>query len=739
MVMPIALLLSWVLSGVVGADEAATSSPLEPADTSSPRATLESFLNACNDFHRLMEQDQKAIGFSVETQAVVERILDCLELDALPIRLQQPIGIKAAIVLKEVLDRVELPPLEQVSGALEAPDRWQIPHTRIVIARIDRGPRKGAYLFSVESIRDSAGTYILGRDLSYREGGLPTSPGLLERYAKLLKLRPSLSPATSSPRGTLTVFLDSVDELYQRMLEGKVRGRDDTRVAPTIDRILDCLDLSDIPEFYREAYAAEAAVCLKEILDRVPLPLAERIPGPEQVAGIDGGDPLVRWQVPNTQITIARITEGPRKGEYLFSRGTVKRAPQMYHRLKHVPYRSDGRLVSAGLYDRWLGTPGNAAVAAVVNRFPMWVRHRLFSLAIWQWIGLSGATIVALGLMFAAYRQGHARGVEMRRYSLLRYWLTMSFTLAAMAIPLLYKYVASEYLYIRGKPLYLLNFAADFTLLIALIVVILAMTSRLADSVVALSSTQLRGIDVHLIRLLWRVSGVVAAIIVFLEGAQYLGLPITTLLASAGIGGLAIALSAQSMVRGLFGTVMILADKPYSVGERIQIGDVDGIVEEIGVRSTKIRELRSGSLVYIPNDRISDQQVRNIGKRSSIRRTTELRIPLNTPRAKIESALSIIREVLDGHEGMDPERPPRIHLIDLLPDGFRLRILYWYSPPDYWQYCDFCETVNLAIIRAFEEQGVAFSLPSRHTFAGDDNQPLPLEVRVVRDESQAEP
>ena len=83
-----------------------------------------------------------------------------------------------------------------------------------------------------------------------------------------------------------------------------------------------------------------------------------------------------------------------------------------------------------------------------------------------------------------------------------------------------------------------------------------------------------------------------AATIVFLEGGRYLGFPLTTLLASAGIGGLAIAFSAQGMIRGLFGTVTILLDRPFHVGDRIVVKGQDGFVEEIGLRSTKIREFQ---------------------------------------------------------------------------------------------------------------------------------------------------
>jgi MscS family membrane protein len=242
-----------------------------------------------------------------------------------------------------------------------------------------------------------------------------------------------------------------------------------------------------------------------------------------------------------------------------------------------------------------------------------------------------------------------------------------------------------------------------------------------------------QGLDAHLIRILCRVLGVATALVVFLEGGRYLGFPLTTILASAGIGGLAIALSAQGMIKGLFGTVTLLLDKPFRVGERIVVNGQDGIVEEIGLRSTKIRTFLTNHLVSIPNDQMADSEIENIGRRQHIRRMTDLHIPLDTPREKVEKAVIAIRAALDHHEGMDPEFPPRVFFNDFNADSFNIRIFYWYSPPDLWDYYAFSEKINLDIFRTFEEQGIQFSLPLRHTYWKHDNQQGPLEVSVLND------
>ncbi len=557
------------------------------------------------------------------------------------------------------------------------------------------------------------------------------TPQFFDLYKSLTKRQPTLSADTSSPRGTLTLFLDLTNELYDIIRTEKKLDRNDPKHRPKVMRILGCLDQSDLPEYSREYYASEAAVCLKEVLDRVALPSAEEIPGAENIDSAVNREKLFRWQIPKTQITIARVQEGPRRGEYLFTPGTVKRAVELYEKTKQRPYRTDGRPVSQGFHKWWLSAPGNPTIAVWIDRAPDWFRVRIFTLSVWQWFGLAITILLGLVVMVAAFRVGHVRAESMRERNLTRYWITLLFPIVAMLVPLAFKQSVSRYLTIRGDALYVASFAADVVFLLALMAVIIGISNRVAESVVAMPRFRPRGVDPYLIRILCRLFGIVAAVIVFLEGGRYLGFPITTLLASAGIGGLAIALSAQGMIKGLFGTVTILLDKPFRVGERIVVKGQDGYVEEIGLRSTKIRTFLTDHVVSIPNDQIADSEVENIGRRKHIRRMSDLHIPLDTPREQIENAVTIIRGVLENHEGMDPEFPPRVYFNEFNADSFNIRVIYWYQPARLWDYYAFSEKTNFAIFRAFEEQGIQFSLPLRHTYWKHDDEQGPLDINVT--------
>jgi MscS family membrane protein len=239
-----------------------------------------------------------------------------------------------------------------------------------------------------------------------------------------------------------------------------------------------------------------------------------------------------------------------------------------------------------------------------------------------------------------------------------------------------------------------------------------------------------QGLNAQLIRIVSKLVGSAAAVTLVLIGGQYLGVPVGTLLASAGIGGLAIALGAQDTLKDLFGTVSLMADKPFRVGERIILGDYDGVVEDIGLRSTKMR-LLTGHLVTLPNEQLARSQVENVGRRPHIRKVADIHLPLDTPLKSIENALAIIRSALEEHDGMDPGFPPRAFFTDYLPTAFNIRVIYWYNPPNYWDFLEMSEKVNFAIFRAFETQGIQFSLPMRVAHTSVDSQEKPVEVKMV--------
>jgi len=224
---------------------------------------------------------------------------------------------------------------------------------------------------------------------------------------------------------------------------------------------------------------------------------------------------------------------------------------------------------------------------------------------------------------------------------------------------------------------------------------------------------------------------IVIIILAALLWLDNIGFNVGTLLAGLGVGGIAVALAAQDTLKNFFGSIVVLIDKPYRVGQRIVVKGHDGIVEEIGLRSTKIR-LLNGHLTTLPNEQMAASDIENIGRRPHIRRLTNIVVPYDTPREKVEKAVNIIREILVDHEGMDPGFPPRVYFNEFNPAALNIIMLYWYHPPDYWGFLDFNQRVNMQIMQGFEEEGIKFALPTNTTYLTQESGD-PLQLRLGED------
>jgi MscS family membrane protein len=155
------------------------------------------------------------------------------------------------------------------------------------------------------------------------------------------------------------------------------------------------------------------------------------------------------------------------------------------------------------------------------------------------------------------------------------------------------------------------------------------------------------------------------------------------------------------------------------VGERIKIKAYDGVIEEIGLRSTKIR-LLNGHLTIIPNEDMARSDIENIGRRPFIRRVSSIRLPVDIGPDKAEEAVQLIADLLEDHEGMSIAYPPRVWLNDFESDHLELKMIYWYHPPEYWAYTKHADWVNREILTRFEAAGITIALPSFTTKVEDE-------------------
>jgi MscS family membrane protein len=214
-----------------------------------------------------------------------------------------------------------------------------------------------------------------------------------------------------------------------------------------------------------------------------------------------------------------------------------------------------------------------------------------------------------------------------------------------------------------------------------------------------------------------------------------LGINITALLAGAGVAGLAVAFAAQDTIANFFGSIMIILDRPFRVGDRIKTSGIDGAVESVGFRSTRVRTL-DGHLVTVPNKGLATEMITNISERPYIKQTFNLTIVYDTPPERVERAIRILHELLDGQPCMKEDKPPLISFSSFNDWSLNILVIVWFVPADYAVFMEWCSVTNLEILRRFNAEGIEFAFPTNTTYiAGDSKRRLVFtnEESKVRD------
>jgi MscS family membrane protein len=239
------------------------------------------------------------------------------------------------------------------------------------------------------------------------------------------------------------------------------------------------------------------------------------------------------------------------------------------------------------------------------------------------------------------------------------------------------------------------------------------------NRVVGKTETKLDDMLVPVVRKAMRVT--IAIVAVLLISENILGANVKSLLLSAGVGGIAIALAAKETIANFFGSITIFADRPFQMGELVKIEGHFGPVEEVGFRSTRVRTL-NGHLVTVPNSVIANSIVENVGQRPFIRRTSNITITYDSGHTKAKKAVEIIKEILAGvpEVNTDPEKLPRVYFSDFNDCSLNIYMSYWVKPPDYWVYHEVNQRVNLEMMKRFEAEGIEFAFPTQTLYLKKD-------------------
>lgn len=208
-----------------------------------------------------------------------------------------------------------------------------------------------------------------------------------------------------------------------------------------------------------------------------------------------------------------------------------------------------------------------------------------------------------------------------------------------------------------------------------------------------------------------RVLIVLAAALVWLDN---LGYNITTLLAGLGVGGVAVALALQKPLEDVFGALSLYTQQPVRIGNFCKIGDYTGTVEEIGLRTTRLRTL-ANTVVVIPNRTLSTVEIDNYSARRMILYRPKLRLRYDTTEEQLQQILDSLRQMLASHEYVVQEAP-RVRFMGFGEDALLVEIFAYLATNDYATYLEYAEDVHLKVLAIVNAAGTNLALPTQSMY-----------------------
>ena len=228
------------------------------------------------------------------------------------------------------------------------------------------------------------------------------------------------------------------------------------------------------------------------------------------------------------------------------------------------------------------------------------------------------------------------------------------------------------------------------------------------------SVTTIRGIALLASIVLWSV--------LFLLILENFGVDVTALVTGLGIGGIAVALAVQNILGDLFASLSIMLDKPFVIGDFLIIGDYMGSVEDIGLKTTRLRSL-SGEQIIISNSDLLKSRIRNYKRMNQRRISFSVGVVYETPLDKLERIPSMLRDAVEKQEN---SRFDRAHFKSLGDFALVFEVVYFVLMADYTLYMDIQQNINLEIVKQFEREGIAIAYPTQKLLIDTEEDGLAL-------------
>ena len=355
-----------------------------------------------------------------------------------------------------------------------------------------------------------------------------------------------------------------------------------------------------------------------------------------------------------------------------------------------------------------------SVASSLFSYLPRWFQLEVVGQEVWQWFALLLGFIL-MGLWKRPLRWALGRVMQMGSRSSVLGWqkvlgLVQRHVVAISSWLLMYTYLTTI-----G---YSAGIMSHFTLGIKIIIALhvyracYKLTGLIPELLTFLSAASALALEPVLIALLEKVAKVLVVVLVPLIILQNLGVNVASVLAGLGLGGLAFALAAKDSAANMFGSLMIVIDKPFKIGDWVIIGGNEGTVEEIGLRSTRIRTFYD-SVISVPNAEVIKDYVDNMGSRNHRRIKTTLGITYDTTPDVFRSLLGEIKHIIASHPKSQVDGDHHVVFTDFSTSSLDIMLYFFIDVKDWTEELAVRQEIFLDIMGCMDKWGVSFAFPTR--------------------------
>ena len=386
---------------------------------------------------------------------------------------------------------------------------------------------------------------------------------------------------------------------------------------------------------------------------------------------------------------------------------------------RYIDYRSPQ--ASEGFYKFYISTPGYLVPRAYflgpwLGDLPEWATVLHKGQTVWQWLGLA---ISALLVILAAYLvfRGVKRLAKRQKRPFKQWTRILSPVFIAIVFLGIQDFIDNS-LNITGDILTAVTTISEAVVLAMAAWAVFEVCKAVAETVIASPRMGDQSIDASLMRIGMRILGFLAGAWIIIVGIGKLGADVVPILAGLGVGGLAVALAAQTTLANFIGGILLYANRPVRIGDWCEFGDKKGTVESIGLQSTRVRAL-DRTLITVPNAEMANMQIINWASCDQMLILTTIGLRYETKPEQLRYVLAKLREMFLAHPKIDNETV-RVRFVGYGASSLDIQIRVYALAREFNEFYAIQEDVLLRVAEIVEESGSSFAFPSQTLYLGRD-------------------